>query len=138
MDQFEKAAAEVQMARVELHACVVPSPERRTLVSAILRELAMSDESLSAKQIADLLDQRLRPPVAEIRAYLRAKEKTLFAQVRRAASCWGTTTSCLSPSTSVPEDHLHKREQANLIVQHRSGATRKALRPPRHRQQECT
>ena len=26
MDQFEKATAEVQLARVELHACVVPSP----------------------------------------------------------------------------------------------------------------
>jgi len=33
-------------------------PGRRTLVSAILRELAMSDESLSAQQIADLADSR--------------------------------------------------------------------------------
>jgi hypothetical protein len=57
--------------------------KRRTPVSAILRELAMSDESLSAQQIADLLDQRLKPPVAEIRGYLRANDKTLFAQVRR-------------------------------------------------------
>jgi hypothetical protein len=83
MEQFEKATAEVHLARVQLYACVVPSPERRTPVSAILRELAMSEESLSAQQIADLLDQRLSPPSAEIRAYLRANEKTLFAQVRR-------------------------------------------------------
>jgi hypothetical protein len=48
-----------------------------------LRELAVSEESLSAQQLADLLDPPLRPPVAEIRAYLRANDKTLFNQVRR-------------------------------------------------------
>jgi hypothetical protein len=89
MDEYEKATTEVQQARVQLHACVVPSPKHRTPVSAILRELAMSEESLSAQQLADLLDPPLRPPVAEIRAYLRANDKTLFAQVRRGGFALG-------------------------------------------------
>jgi hypothetical protein len=67
---------------VQLRACVVPSPEHRAAVSAILRELVVSEESLSAQQVADLLDPSLRPPVPEIRAYLRANDKTLFNQVR--------------------------------------------------------
>jgi hypothetical protein len=83
MDAYEGAAAEVHQARVQLRACVVPSPEHRAAVSAILRELVVSEESLSAQQVADLLDPPLRPPVAEIRAYLRANDKTLFNQVRR-------------------------------------------------------
>ncbi len=81
-DEYEKATAEVRQARLQLHACAVPKPERRTPVSAILRELAMSEESLSAQQLADLLDPSLKPPVGEIRAYLRANEP-LFPQVRR-------------------------------------------------------
>ncbi len=73
MDEYEKATTEVHQARVQLHACVVPSPQHRTPLSAMLRELAMSEESLSAQQLADLLDPSLRPPVAEIRAYLRGQ-----------------------------------------------------------------
>src|SRR5258708_26640923 len=58
MDQFEMAMAEVPLERVQIHACVVPSPGRRTPVSAILRELAMSGESLSPQQSAALADVR--------------------------------------------------------------------------------
>jgi hypothetical protein len=83
MDEYQKATTEIQQARVQLHACVVPRREHRTPESAMLRELAMSEESLSPQQITDLLDPSLRPPVAEIPTYLMANYKTLFAQVRR-------------------------------------------------------
>ena len=74
---------------MELHARVVPSPEQRTPGSAILRELATSEESLSAEQLADLLDPPLSLSVTDIRAYLRANDKTLFAQVRRGSFVLG-------------------------------------------------
>jgi hypothetical protein len=83
LEEYEKATAEVQQARVQLRACVVPKPEDRSSASAILRELAMSPESLSAQQLAELLDPSLMPSVADLRAYLRANDKTLFTQVRR-------------------------------------------------------
>ena len=35
------------------------------------------------RELADLLDASPRPSVADLRAYLRANDKTLFAQVRR-------------------------------------------------------
>jgi hypothetical protein len=61
----------------------VPKQEHRTPASAILRERALSPESLSATRLAELLDPSVRPSVAEIRALLRANDKAVFDQVRR-------------------------------------------------------
>ena len=83
LDEATRATAEVHLARMQLRACVVPGPHDRTPASAILRELAMSDESLSAQQLSELLDELVRPSVARLRAYLRASDKTLVYQVRR-------------------------------------------------------
>jgi hypothetical protein len=69
---------------------VVPKPEHRTPTSAILRELALSPESLSAAQLAELLDPSVRPSVPEIRAFLRANDSGLFNQVRRGGFMLGS------------------------------------------------
>ena len=82
LDEYMDAATEVGKARVELHACLVPKPDERSRMSAVLRELAMSPDSLSAQQLADLISPALRPRVAELREYMRAND-TLFNQVRR-------------------------------------------------------
>jgi hypothetical protein len=85
------AAAEISYGgRVLLRACVVPRPEQRSTVSAILRELALAEESLSAQQLADLLDPPVRPPVAELRAWLRQHDGTVFDQVRRGGFVLGS------------------------------------------------
>jgi hypothetical protein len=55
LTEFGKAADGVQQARLQLRACVVPRPEERSVVSSIVRELAMSPESLSAQELAELL-----------------------------------------------------------------------------------
>ena len=83
MEQYGAAAEVVYQGRVKLRACMVPKPENRTPVSAILRELALSPESLSAAQVAELLDPKERPSVADIRAFLRAHDNGIFQQVRR-------------------------------------------------------
>jgi hypothetical protein len=67
---------------VLLRACVVPRPEQRSTASAILRELALAEESLSAQQLAELLDPPVRPPVADLRAWLRQHDGTVIDQVR--------------------------------------------------------
>lgn len=90
LKETTRAAAEVSIARAQLHACLVPPPGDRTWHSAMLRELAMSDESLSAQQLAELLDESVRPPVASLRAFLRANDNTLFYQVRRGGFVLGT------------------------------------------------
>jgi hypothetical protein len=82
MNEYSDATRAVQLARLKLCANLVPKPERRSTASAILRELAVAPESLSAQQLAALLDAPLRPRVADLRAYLRGNE-SLFAQVRR-------------------------------------------------------
>ena len=61
---------------------MVPQPAQRTPASAILRELALSPGSLSAAQLAGLLDPALRPPVADLRAFPRKHDNTVFQQVR--------------------------------------------------------
>ena len=90
MQEYGKAVDAVHQARLQLRASMVPKPERRTPVSAILRELALSSESLSAAQIAELLDPAARPSVDEIRAFLRANDQTVFNQVRRGGFVLGS------------------------------------------------
>ena len=83
LDQIMEATTEVEAARAELRAKVVAGPADRSPGSAILRELALSEHSLSAQQLADRLDESVRPPVAGLRSYLRANDKALVYQVRR-------------------------------------------------------
>jgi hypothetical protein len=87
--KYNQAAAEAAQACLQLQACLVPKPESRTRTSAILRELAVAAESLSAEQLAGLLDPPLRSPVATLRAYLRANDQTIFDQVRRGGFALG-------------------------------------------------
>jgi hypothetical protein len=82
MNEYAGATEVIQQARLKLRANIVPKPEQRTTASAILRELAVAPESLSAQQLADKIDASLRPKVADLRAYLRGNE-ALFAQARR-------------------------------------------------------
>jgi hypothetical protein len=83
LEEAAKAVAEVSQARADLTANAVPRPDSRSTIAAVLRNLASSEESLSAQQIADALDESVRPPVTELRAYLHANDKTLVYEVRR-------------------------------------------------------
>jgi len=100
LDQAGKAAVEVGIARGQLQACVVPGPDDRTPGSAILRELALSDQSLSAQQLVELLDESVRPSVARLRAYLRANDKTFVYEVRRGGFVLGTRYSLRPPEAA--------------------------------------
>jgi hypothetical protein len=90
MNEYGTVAGEVYQARLTLRASVVPKPGARTSASAILRELALSPESLSAAQLAELLDPSVRLPVADIRAFLRENDNATFHQVRRGGFVLGT------------------------------------------------
>ena len=90
MNRYQTAAAGACQARLQLRACMVPQPAQRTPASAILRELALSPGSLSAAQLAGLLDPALRPPVADLRAFLRKHDNTVFQQVRRGGFVLGS------------------------------------------------
>jgi hypothetical protein len=83
MNEYGAAAEVAYQGRVVLRASMVPKPQYRTPVSAIMRELALSSEPLSAAQLAELLDPAVRRPAAEIRAFLREHDNTVFQQVRR-------------------------------------------------------
>ena len=82
--RYQTAAAGACQARLQLRACMVPQPAQRTPASAILRELALSPGSLSAAQLAGLLDPALRPPVADLRAFLRKHDNTLMRHMEMA------------------------------------------------------
>lgn len=90
MQEYGKLTDDVYQARLQLRACMVPKPEHRTSTSAILRELALSPESLSAAQLAELFVPSERPAVADIRAFLRANDKAVFNQVRRGGFVLGS------------------------------------------------
>jgi hypothetical protein len=90
LDEYGRGAEFVLAAQRRLRGCVVPRPEQRTIVSAIVREMAMSAEALSAQQLAGLLDSPVRPQVAELRAFLRQHDDTVFRQVRQGGFVLGS------------------------------------------------
>jgi hypothetical protein len=90
LQQYGAAAEVAYRGRLLLRACVVPMPEHRSTVSAILREFALAEESLSAQQLADLLDPPVRPSVADLRAWLRQHDGTIFDQVRHGGFVLGS------------------------------------------------
>ena len=90
LTEFGKAADGVQQARLQLRACVVPRPEERRIVSSLLRELALSPESLSAQELAGLLAPRARPSVTDLRAFLGTHDGTVFNQICRGGFVLGS------------------------------------------------
>jgi hypothetical protein len=82
LNELTVVTANVQSAQAQIRANVVPGPKERSPASAIARELALSDESLSAQQLAELLDESARPSVPRLRAFLRTNNQTVFAEVR--------------------------------------------------------
>lgn len=82
MAKYADATSVVLRAQADLRGCLVPRPAQRSVPSAVFRELAVAPESLSAQQLADLLDPSVRPKVTDLRTFLRAND-AIFAQVRR-------------------------------------------------------
>jgi hypothetical protein len=98
LEEFGTAANSAHQARVLLRASVVPKPEQRTSAAAILRELALAPESLSAQQLAELLNPSVRPSVANLRAFLREHNATVFDQVRRGGFVLGSHYELCGPT----------------------------------------
>lgn len=103
LEQIMEASTEVEAARAELRARVVAGPADRSPASAIVRELALSEHSLSAQQLVDRLDESARPSVAGLRGYLRANDNALFYQVRRGGFALGTFYELKMPAEPTQE-----------------------------------
>jgi hypothetical protein len=93
LDRHAAASSEVLQARAALSGCLIPGPEQRSRVSAILRELATAPQSLSAQQLAVRLDESVRPKVADLRAFLRTNN-AIFSEVRRGGYALGLNQDC--------------------------------------------
>lgn len=104
LEEAAKATAEIHEPRVQLHACVVPGPQNRTPEAAVMRELAISGESLSAQQLYELLDESVRPSVGRLRAFLRANDRTLVYQERQGGFVLGRRYQLRPPPRPVAGD----------------------------------
>jgi hypothetical protein len=98
--QIMEATTEVEAARAQLRARIVAGPATRSPGSAILRELALSEFSLSAQQLAERLDDSVRPSVPRLRDYLRANDNALVYQVRRGGFVLGAFYKLGMPPTA--------------------------------------
>lgn len=97
LDQIMEATTEVEVARAQLRVKIVAGPATRSPGSAILRELALSECSLSAQQLAERLNDSVRPSVARLRDYLRANDNALVYQVRRGGFVLGASYKLKMP-----------------------------------------
>ena len=100
MEQANQAMATVNNAEEQLGACLVPGPEKRSPVSAVLRHLAFADSSMSAQQLCDALDDTVRPAVPDLRAFLHKSKPDLVHEARRGRFLLGNPYHVTPPSTS--------------------------------------
>lgn len=101
MEQYTAASEAVQKAQDQLCGCVVPAPEKRTAPGAVFRLLAMSDDSMSAQQIYDVLDESVRPPLQPLRQWLHGNKAGLFREVRRGSFALGSQFGLSQPLPAV-------------------------------------
>ncbi|MDA8302068.1 MAG: hypothetical protein M0005_11135 [Actinomycetota bacterium] len=101
MEQYTAASEAVQKAQDQLCGCVVPAPEKRTAPGAVFRLLAMSDDSMSAQQIYEALDQSVRPSVQPLRQWLHGNKAGLFREVRRGSFALGSQFGLSQPLPAV-------------------------------------
>lgn len=82
LEESSKAVAKTESARLALLRSAVPGPERRPIESAILRQLALALQPMSAHGLWSLLEEGVRPSEAKLRAFLReGAESGFFSQV---------------------------------------------------------
>ena len=81
----------------QLGACVVPGPENRSATSAVFRKLAVADESMSAQQLCDVLDDSVRPAVEPLRRFLHDNKATVFREARRGSFVLGGQYGITTP-----------------------------------------
>jgi hypothetical protein len=98
MEEHARVTSAVHQAQSQLSACVVPSPEERSILSAVFRKLALSDESLSAQELCDVLDDSVRPAVKPLRRFLHANKTTVFHEVRRGGFVLGSRYGVSQPA----------------------------------------
>jgi hypothetical protein len=97
LDEYTRASNELQHAQNQLGACVVPCPENRSATSAVFRKLAMADESMSAQQLYDVLDDSARPAVEPLRRFLHNNTGTVFHEARRGGFVLGGQYGITTP-----------------------------------------
>lgn len=89
LEEASKAASEVREARQLLGSHLVPPPAKRSPIAAVFRELALSDESMSAQRLCETVDSSARPAVAALRSYLHAHKEDVFGEARRGSFVLG-------------------------------------------------
>ncbi|MHB1891451.1 MAG: hypothetical protein ACYCUF_11300 [Acidimicrobiales bacterium] len=83
LNEYTRASNNLQHAQDQLGSCVVPGPEERSVTSAVLRKLAVADDSMSAQQLCEVLDDSVRPAVDPLRRFLHGNKATVFREVCR-------------------------------------------------------
>lgn len=83
LEEVGNVNAEIEVARTALAEGIVPGPVARSEISTLVREFALSTESLSAQAVWNRLDTEIKPTVDSIRQFLRSHNQTIFSEVRR-------------------------------------------------------
>jgi hypothetical protein len=89
LDEYTSAMFVLQQAQDQLGAYVIPAPEDRSANSAVVRKLAVADDSMSAQQLRDILDESVRPAVDPLRRFLHGNKSTVFREARRGSFVLG-------------------------------------------------
>lgn len=89
LEESRQAAISVQNSHDMLDTYLVPAPPRQTPTAAVFREIATACDSMSAQQLADILDVSVRPRVDSLRMFLHANKLTVFTGTRRGSFMLG-------------------------------------------------
>lgn len=101
LEEGRRGAELASAAQRRLDACVVPAPERRTLESTAIRQVALAQEPVTAQELHAMLDPAGRPSVVTVRAFLHTHKTDLFSEVSRGRFVLGRRLALTWPVASV-------------------------------------
>jgi len=93
LQETRRASLQLDRSRRELDAHLVPGPDHRSPAAAVMRQLALADDSMSAQQLIDALSAEARLPIGALRRFLRANTPAVFSETRRGSFELGAPAS---------------------------------------------
>jgi hypothetical protein len=100
-DEYARASRLIARSQEALGSLVVQAPNQRSDVATVLRKLALSADSMSARQLCDELGDEFHSDVESVRRFLREHSTTMFREVRYGSFVLGSrTASSEAPSSN--------------------------------------
>jgi hypothetical protein len=101
LEEGSRGAEFAFAAQQRLDTSVVPGPERRSLESTVIRQVASAQEPVTVQDLHATLDPASRPSVVALRAFLHVHKADLFSETSLGRFVLGRRMKLIPPVVSI-------------------------------------